>query len=251
MVRVPEGMGRHVFGVVAIIYGLVSIAWHQQLQSIWHLPGAAAFVYVTSVGQLAGGIAIQFRKTAAPGALALSIVYLAFALTWVPGIVHQPHVYSSWGNVFERLAFVAGAVVVYGVASPSASAAKTICKAGAVLLGVCALSFMTEQAVLLGPTAGLVPKWLPPNGMFWAVVTTIAFGLAGVSIISGYKSLLASRLLTLMLLIFGVIVWIPIVIAVPSSHSYWGETLETFAIAGAAWVVADFLAQTVSVRANR
>jgi hypothetical protein len=226
-------MGRRVFGVVAVIYGLVSLAWHEQLQSNWHLPGGMAFVYLTSIAQGAGGVAIQFRRTTNLGALTLGVVYLVFALTWLPGIVAQPLVYNNWGSVFERLAFVAGALIVYGGAS------------GVPLFGACVVSFMLEQAFYLGATAGLVPKWLPPSQMFWAVTTTIAFGLAAISILSGYKALLASRLLTSMLVIFGIVVWIPILIADPSNHANWGETLETFAIAGVAWIVADFFGQNL------
>jgi len=56
------------------------------------------------------------------------------------------------------------------------------------------ISFTLSQAIYLRETTGLVPKWLPPSQMFWALTTTIAFGLAAISILSGYKALLASRL---------------------------------------------------------
>jgi uncharacterized membrane protein YphA (DoxX/SURF4 family) len=82
--------------------------------------------------------------------------------------------------------------------------------------------------------------------MFWAIATTIAFWLAGIALATGYKSLLASRLLALMLMVFGVAVWIPILIADPKTHRNWGEGLETFAIAGVAWIVADYLGRNVT-----
>jgi hypothetical protein len=82
---------------------------------------------------------------------------------------------------------------------------------------------------------------MPPSGTFWAWATTIAFGLAAISLVSGYKALLASRLLTAMFVIFTLAVWIPILIADPRTLSNWSEGLETFAIAGAVWIVADFL----------
>jgi hypothetical protein len=47
-----------------------------------------------------------------------------------------------------------------------------------------------------------------------------------------------------MLLIFGFAVYVPLLIADPSNHGNWSEGLETFAIAGAAWIVADILAIT-------
>ncbi|MGH7706527.1 MAG: hypothetical protein ACREM8_01560 [Vulcanimicrobiaceae bacterium] len=237
---VLHGMGRYVFGAASVLLGVASLALRDQLTSNWQLPGETAFIFVTSVAQMVGGVAVQFWKTERLGAITLGIVYLLFALTLVPEILAQPGIYASWGNVFYGLALVAGALLAYGLASP-ASYAKTVYKAPVTLFGLCAVSFAVEQVEFFGRTISLVPKWIPLSGMFWGVATTIAFGLAGVSILSGYKSLLASRLLTLMLVIFGVAIWIPALIADPRTHSNWGEGLETFAIAGAAWIVADFL----------
>lgn len=115
------------------------------------------------------------------------------------------------------------------------------------MTGVCNASFAVEQVEFLGRTASLVPHWMPPGGTFWAVATTAAFGLAAASLVSGYKALLASRLLTAMFAIFTVAVWVPILIADPRTHSNWSEGLETFAIAGAIWIVSDFLAARPAV----
>jgi uncharacterized membrane protein YphA (DoxX/SURF4 family) len=84
---------------------------------------------------------------------------------------------------------------------------------------------------------------VPPSGEFWSILTAVAFGLAGVSLLIGYKSRLAAQLLTLMLVIFGVAIWIPMMIADPKTLSNWSEGIETFAIAGAAWVIADYIAR--------
>jgi hypothetical protein len=79
--------------------------------------------------------------------------------------------------------------------------------------------------------------------MFWAIATTIAFMLAAVAILSGRSALLASRCLTAMLIGFVLLVWPPVCLADPHNFGNWSETVETLAIAGAAWVVADFLNQ--------
>ncbi|HEY2555247.1 MAG TPA: hypothetical protein VGI15_08345, partial [Candidatus Cybelea sp.] len=138
---------------------------------------------------------------------------------------------------------VAGAVVAYGLTAPPASPAKTAGHAAVLLFGLCNISFAIEQVEFLARTVSLVPKWVPPNGEFWAILTAIAFGLAGVSLLVGYKSRLAAQLLTLMLVLFGVMIWIPILIADPKTVSNWSEGIETFAIAGAAWIIADYLAR--------
>jgi hypothetical protein len=74
---------------------------------------------------------------------------------------------------------------------------------GRILLGICTASFTLEQAIYLNATANLVPKWLPPSQMFWAVTTTVLFALAAVALLANRIALLATRLLTMMLVIFG------------------------------------------------
>jgi hypothetical protein len=234
-------MGRYVFAGAALLLGVAGLVLHDQLISSWQLPGSAPFIVVTSVAQIIGATAMLFRKTSLLGAIALGVVYLAISLTFVPGVVAQPGIYANWGNVFYQLALVVGAVAAYGLASPSSRYAATLCRGAIVLFGLCNISFAIEQVEFLARTVSLVPKWIPPNGMFWAVATTIAFGLAGIALIAGYKSLLASRLLAAMLLMFGVIIWIPILVADPTKHGNWSEGIETFAIAGVAWIVADLL----------
>jgi uncharacterized membrane protein YphA (DoxX/SURF4 family) len=243
-------MGRYVFGVTSMLLGIACIALHDQLISNWQLLGDAVFLFVTSAALIAGGVGVLFPAVARPAALLLGCVYFLATLTFLPDVVQQPGVYASWGDVCYPLAPALGAVVAYCLASPSTRAGTAICKAGVMLMGICSGSYAVEQVEFLSRTASLVPKWMPPNGNFWAIATTIAFGLAAVSLASGYKALLASRLLTVMFLIFTFGVWLPILIADPRTHSNWSEGLETLAIAGAVWIVADFLATRGVKEAN-
>jgi hypothetical protein len=79
--------------------------------------------------------------------------------------------------------------------------------------------------------------------MFWAITTTGLFALAAVALLANRMALLATRLLTMMLVSFGLLVWVPLVLSDPRSHTNWSETAETFAIAGAAWILADLLGE--------
>jgi len=79
--------------------------------------------------------------------------------------------------------------------------------------------------------------------MFWAVTATVLFGLAAVALLANRMRLLAPLLLTTMLVIFGLDVWVPLILSGPHNHSNWSETAADFAIAGAAWVLADLLGQ--------
>jgi hypothetical protein len=75
--------------------------------------------------------------------------------------------------------------------------------------------------------------------MFWAILTTIAFALAAIAILINRQARLATGLMTLMLALFGVLVWVPHLIAHPEAHFNWSEFALTCLITGAAWMVAD------------
>ena len=230
--------GRHVFGVAALAFGVITLAWHDYNDS----HRLRYIVYSASAALMFGGAAIQLRRTAKTGAAVLGAAYLVFALLCVPGIVAAPQIYNSWGNLFEQFSLLTGAAIVYAHLS-SAWSPETLNRIGRVLLGICAASFTLEQAIYLDATVHLVPKWVPPSQMFWAVATTVFFALAAVSLFTNRMALLATRLLTMMLVLFGLLVWVPLVLADPHSHTNWSEFAETFAIAGTAWILADLLGE--------
>jgi hypothetical protein len=233
-----SNLGRHVFGVAALASGVITLAWHGNNDS----HPLRYIVFVASAALIFGGPAIQFRRTAKTGAAILGAAYLVFALLCVPGIVAKPQIYNSWGNFFEQFSLLTGAAIVYALLS-SAWSSETLNRIGRILLGICTASFTLEQAIYLDATAHLVPKWIPPSQMFWAVATTVLFALAAVALLTNRMALLAARLLTRMVVSFGLLVWVPLVLSDPHNHTNWSENAETFAIAGAIWILADLLGE--------
>lgn len=239
-----SNLGRHAFGVAALAFGFITLTWLQY--NDWHPP--LYVVYAVAAALILGGAAIQFRRTAKTGAAVLGVVYLVFALRCLPGIVAAPRIYNSWGNFFEQFSLVAGAALVYARLS-SAWSPETLDRIGRILVGICAVSFTLEQAFYLQATANFVPKWIPPSQMFWAVATTVLFALAAVSLLANRRALLVARLLTMMLVLFGLLVWVPLLLSDRHSHTNWSETAETFAIAGTTWILADLLGESRRVAA--
>jgi hypothetical protein len=231
-------LGRHVFGVAALGSGLITLAWHDNNDG--HL--LRYIVYAAAVALILGGAAIQFRRSAKAGAAVLGAAYLVIVLQCVPGIVAAPQIYNSWGNFFEQFSLLTGAALVY-VHLSSAWPTETLTRVGRILLGICTASFTLEQVFYLDATAKFVPKWIPPTQMFWAVTTTVLFALAAVALLTNRMALLASRLLTMMVVSFGLLVWVPLIFSNPHNHTNWSENAETFEIAGAVWILADLLGE--------
>lgn len=244
--------GRHVYGLAAVAFGIITLTWHdfngwQQIRPLGNVPHREILVHLAAVIEIFGGLAIQWRRTARAGAVALGTIYLIFALLWVPHIVATPRIYDPWGNFFEQFSIVSGALIIYALVSPNnATRAAKTARIGYICFGICVVSFTLEQLFYLSGTAHFVPKWIPPGQMFWAVTTTIALALAAIALLSGRCALLASRLLTVMLIGFGLLVWLPAPFADPHKLINWAGNAQNLAITGAAWIVADFLSQNRS-----
>lgn len=247
MAKATSDLGRHVFGLAAILFAIISFVWHdfgapwQQIRVFGNIPHRELLVYLVATVELLSGIAIQWRRTARVGAVALGIVFLGFALLWIPQIVREPRVYDRYGNFFEQFSIFSGALIVYATLRRNFERTATLSQVGYIFFAVCVISFTLEQLFYLRGTAHFVPKWIPPGQMFWAIATTLAFALAAISLLSGLYALLAARLTTAMIVGFGLLIWMPAPFADPHKLINWAGNAQNLAIAGAAWVVSDFL----------
>ncbi|HVR46134.1 MAG TPA: hypothetical protein VMT95_05810 [Candidatus Binatia bacterium] len=242
--------GRIVFGASAVLFGVIALMWHdpdtwQSLSSFWKLPAGNIVGGVLMIALIAGSILLVFPRGARPASIVLVVVYALFSLACVPGIVAAPRVFGQYDGFFEQFSLLSGAVAVYA-ATAGSGVQETLSRAARLGFGLSVISFTLAQIVYLRVTADLVPTWIPPNQMFWAILTTIAFALAAIAILINVRARLALRLLTLMLALFGLLVWVPRLIAHPEAHGNWSEFALNFLITGAAWIVAESTA-TASV----
>jgi hypothetical protein len=237
--------GRIFFGASAVLFGVIALMWHdpdtwQSLHPIRNLPLGSIIGACLMAAQIAGGIAMQSSRTARLASIILGVVYLLFSLACVPGIIAASNLFERYGgSFFQQLSLLCGAIALHAATETDAAKAVALGRVARLGLGVSAISFMLSQILYLRYTAELVPKWIPPNQMFWASFTTIAFGLAALAILINRQARLATRLMTLMLGLFGLLVWLPRVIAHPEAHFNWSEFALTTLITSAAWMVAD------------
>lgn len=237
--------GRIVFGASAVLFGVIALMWHdadtwQNLQHIWSLPFGVLLGGCLMAAQIAGGIGILYPHTWRLASVVLCVVYFCFSLACIPDIIAASNIYERFGgSFFVFFSLLCGAVALFAAIEENAERALWFGRLARFGLGVCAISFTLGQLLLLRQTAQLVPKWIPPNQMFWAILTTVAFGLAALAILINLRARLAIRLMMLMLALFGVLVWVPHLVAHPKAHFNWSECALTFLVTAAAWSVAD------------
>lgn len=232
--------GYHLLGLCAILFGGVTLAAHEY-GGIPLANGTLGTIatWIAALAYIAGGALIQFPRTIRVGAGLIGVVFLASAVLYLRAIAAHPDTLGIWDGLFERLGVFSGAWIVWMRADGGQN--PRLLRAAMLLFGLCVVIYTLVQAVYLSQTAMDVPTWIPLGQMFWAIATTIFFALAAIAILTGYLGLLASQLLTLMIVIFGVTIWVPAVWTHPASLNDWSEFGWNFAIAAAAWILADWL----------
>ncbi|MGH9162189.1 MAG: DoxX family membrane protein [Vicinamibacteraceae bacterium] len=243
-------LGARVYGAAAMAFGLIGLTWGEfsiVFQPVPDsLPHRTALAYVVAACLLAGGAAIQVRRIARPGLVVVTALYFMFAMGWARRVVLYPHIFSTWNGCAEQIALAAAGVIAYAAVAPGGPTwTIRAAEPARVLFAICALSFGVEHFYEFAQTANMVPAWLPPGQRFWAATTGVAHLLAGTAILSGVLGVLAARLLTLMFVIFGALVWAPALFGAPQQHFVWTANAVNLAAAGAAWVVADWLSSGV------
>ena len=240
--------GWRVYGLGVMALGLVSLAWGdfdpgQPVPK--NFPDRTALAYAAAVFMFVAGAAIEWRRTAAWGAAALTAYYALVVVVLMNGRLVLAHYaeFGSYSGAAEQLAIAAAGLIVYAAgARIDAALAARLTRLGQLAFGVCALLFGGAHFFYMNLTAPLVPQWLPPTQAFWAYATGVGQIAAGIAILTGVQARLAAILLTAMYVSFTLLVHAPMLLADPSSRMNWSENALNLALIGAAWVVADSLA---------
>ena len=252
--KTTTAFGWRVYGLGMMAMAMLCLAWGvfdpgQPVPKSF--PSYTALAYVAAAFMLIAGAAVEWRRTTAWGAAALTIYYALIVVILMNGRVVLVHYaeYGTYEGLAEQVAITAGGLIVYAAnAQIDAALAARFTRLGQLMFGVCALIFGGAHFAYMNFTAPLVPKWLPPSQEFWAYATGLGHIAAGVGILMGVQARLAAILLTAMYASFTPLVHLPMLLVNPASHWIWTENAVNLALIGVAWVVADSLARDRSRR---
>ena len=249
-------VGVWLYGLATIATGILDVVWrefeasHQPIKALGqHIPGEQVLAVIAGIWLVAAGIAILWKPTARIGAAGSAIIYLIFALFWVPRFYALTHqlglrigvIVFVLGGVAAQVLLAAPAPIVYvATAKPDSAWRDRAIIAARWMLGLPPITFGLGHLINLSAYGRFVPHWVPFS-LFWVVLTGIAFLLAGSAIISGIRDVLAVRLLALMFLLFEFMVEIPPVFAHPRSQGAWGGAVYNLTAIGACWIFAEFV----------
>lgn len=255
-------IGIYVFGLASVAAGIMDLVWgefepaHQPIQALSdHIPGVRILAYIAAIWLIVAGAAILWRATARVGAVALAVIYFIFGAFLFPRFYTAPHYLGHHPGVYisvlaalaQQLILVVAAVIIYASSYARNSASRPSLPPAAALIcrwtfGLCSVFFGLAHFTGMQDVAPMIPRWMPFGGSFWAVLTGIAFVLAGLAMLSKVLDVLAARLLALMLLIFSAVVLAPMIFAYPHNHIAWGGNAYNLAAVGTAWIFGDWLA---------
>lgn len=245
--KTTAAFGWRAYGLGMIALGLVCLAFgdfHPGQPVPKDFPQRTALAYAVAAFMLVAGAAIEWRRTRAQAAAAITAYFALVVVLVMNGRILIAH-YEQFGP-YESFAIqlsiaAAGLIVFAASADINAALAARLTRGSQIAFGVCALIFGTAHFVYMDLTAPLIPKWLPPSQEFWGYATGLCRIAAGAAILSRVQARLAAILLTVMFASFTPLVHLPMLFADPSNHWIWNENAINVALIGAAWVVADSL----------
>jgi uncharacterized membrane protein len=243
-------VGHAVFAATLIALGILGLT-QGNFAPIWDsvpkgLPAREALAYLCAFISLACGLGLFWRPTAVVAARVLFVYLLLWLLAFkVRFIFTGPLVEGSYQSCGETAVMVAGAWVLYARFAADGDRQRLGFAVGDKgvrlargLYGLALIAFGLSHFVYLNMTAPLVPAWLPGH-TFWAYFSGAAYIAAGMAVVFNVCARLAATLSALEMGMLTLLVWIPIVAAGSKDPSQWSETILSWALTAAGWVVAD------------
>ena len=232
-------------GVLALIYGDFALVW--QPVAPW-IPGRTVLAYGSGLLMLLGGIGLLLEVTAAWSIRILFPYLIVWLLLKVPALVVAPQMEAVWLGFGELAVLLAGGWVLFAKlaglreGSPLAFAtSENGIRFARILFAVSLIPIGLSHLVYVKETVELVPAWLPYR-VGWAYLTGAGQIACGLGVLFSIFPRVAARAEAGMISLFTLLVWGPAILAAPRTRLPWTAFFISWAIASAAWVVAQNIA---------
>jgi uncharacterized membrane protein len=229
-------------GILALIYGDFALVW--QPVAPW-IPGRTALAYLSGLIMLLGGIGLLFRATAAWSIRILFPYLIVWMLLKVPALVVAPQMEAVWLGFGELVVLMTGGWVLFArlaelpAGSPlSFLSGERSIRLARIIFGISLIPIGLSHIVYVKITAEMVPAWLPSR-TFWAYLTGAGQIASGLGVLFSIFPRVAAWAEAGMISLFTLLVWAPAIAAAPKTRLPWTAFFISWAIASAAWVVAQ------------
>src|SRR6202790_3713414 len=233
-------------GILAFVYGDFALVW--QPVAPW-VPGRTVLAYASGLIMLCGGVGLLLRATAAWSARILFPYLVVWLLLKVPALVVAPQMEAVWLGFGELAVLLAGGWVLFAKLAGLREGSPLTFVTGEngirlarMLFAVSLIPIGLSHLVYVKQTAELVPAWLPYR-VGWAYLTGAGQIACGLGVLFSIFPRLAAIAEAGMISLFTLLVWAPAILAAPRTRLPWTAFLISWAIASAAWVVAQNIEQ--------
>ncbi|MGO9646621.1 MAG: hypothetical protein ACLPOO_01075 [Terriglobales bacterium] len=218
------------------------------------MPWHTFWVYLVGVAVMATALSIILEKHARLAATLFGCMLLLFvALIHIPNLVATHGARLFWVIALRDLAFSGGAFAMAGrhLKRTPSDGAPGLVTLWRFFVGIPAIVFGVEHflhpAFAPGiPMEAKTPTWIPGH-LFWAYLTGAALIACGACIVVNKKVRLAATYLTIVILLLGVFIYLPMIVANPSDvDSGLNNFVDILALSGSALVLADALGARTS-----
>ncbi len=232
-------------GILALVYGDFALVW--QPVAAW-IPGRTALAYGSGLIMLLGGVGLLVRTTAAWSARILFPYLIVWLLLKLPALLVAPQMEAVWLGFGELAVLMAGGWILFAKLAGLREGSPLTFATGEngirfarILFAVCLIPIGLSHLVYVKETAELVPAWLPYR-VGWAYLTGAGQIACGLGVLFSIFPRVAARAEAGMISLFTLLVWGPAILAAPTTRLPWTAFFISWAIASAAWVVAQNIA---------
>jgi uncharacterized membrane protein len=232
-------------GILALVYGDFALVW--QPVAPW-IPGRTILAYGSGLIMLLGGVGLLSRATVTWSVRILFPYLIVWLLLKVPALLVAPQMEAVWLGFGEIAVLLAGGWVLFATLAGLREGSPLTFATGAngirlarMLFAVSLIPIGLSHLVYVKQTVELVPAWLPYR-VGWAYLTGAGQIACGLGVLFWIFPRVAAWAEAGMISLFTLLVWGPAIVAAPKTRLPWTAFFISWAIASAAWVVAQNIA---------